>query len=69
MPFATPTLKFSYMQSIGATGGGGPKGPFDKLLISTLLKRGEVNCEVIQGVCVKFSKFNHRFNGSNGLRI
>ena len=23
----------------------------------------------LKGQCVKFSKFNHRFNGSNGLRI
>ena len=24
---------------------------------------------ILKGQCVKFSKFNHRFNGSNGLRI
>ena len=24
---------------------------------------------VLKGQCVKFSKFNHRFNGSNGLDL
>ena len=29
----------------------------------------DVSSATLKGQCVKFSKFNHRFNGSNGLRI
>ena len=37
------------LEALAKLGGGakGPTPPFDKLLISTLLKRGEVKCEVI----------------------
>ena len=38
---------FGYTLYLNGRNWGGGSPPFDKLLISTLLKRGEVKCEVI----------------------